>query len=436
MESQQTQRTYKQRFVRRLKYILPVAFILSLLFTSTDEWPEKFAWMIRFSFIPCGTLIALYYAEYFADQRGWAQWAAGSLKFVGMLVGICITTTITTVILDEQFNLPASTFEVVTAKPISDSSENDSPSKGDSSSNTSERSLGRSNEFNQLDTLAQAADSENRKINIHFSTGSVDTAEVAQELGVDEDLIEVIQTKNSIRNYRGQLVANCVLGLFFIIPILIRDSRRQGRNLMLKSKELEIQKLKELKVKAELETLQAKINPHFLYNSLNSIASLIYSRPEAAESMVLGLSDLFRYSINAQGENLSTVESELQMVRTYLEIEQHRFGDNLTYQLEVEDKVRLKSIPRFLIQPLVENAIKHGIAKITKGLLRVQVKEMAEGGVEILVYDNGPAFSKELNTGYGLKSIQDKLDLLFPGKSSFQLNNGSEKHVRITLKYS
>ncbi len=134
----------------------------------------------------------------------------------------------------------------------------------------------------------------------------------------------------------------------------------------LKEKELDLVKVKQLITQAELQTLQSKINPHFLYNSLNSIASLIHEDADKAEDMTLKLSRLFRYSINSPKENLAPVKEEIEIVNTYLEIEKVRFGDRLNFITHIDESVKNMLVPRFLIQPLVENALKHGLNDMAK----------------------------------------------------------------------
>ena len=236
----------------------------------------------------------------------------------------------------------------------------------------------------------------------------------------------------SIHPLMMSLISNWLIGLIISIPIFIVQSKKQEADLKLKKKELEVHKLERMKAKSDLETLQAKINPHFLYNSLNSVASLIHDNPDAAEKMVLSLSDLFRYSINSQGENYSSVKKEVQMVRTYLEVERIRFDDKLETIIEIDPKAESYLIPRFLIQPLIENAIKHGTSKLQDGKLKLRVNK-TEAAIEISIYDNGPDFPANFNSGYGLRSTSDKLNLLFPKNYELSIYNGEDKHIHIKI---
>ena len=211
---------------------------------------------------------------------------------------------------------------------------------------------------------------------------------------------------------------------------------QQGRQLTRKLSEQEFQllNLEKLKTRAELDALQAKINPHFLYNSLNSIASLVHDDPDKAEEMTLLLSKLFRHSTGRDGQLFATLADELEMVQTYLQVEQVRFGNRLTFSVEVADPnlIDLK-LPQFLLQPIVENAIKHGIAKrADAGRIDVRIYQK-NGELHLCVHDNGPGFPDDLSGGYGLRSIQDKLKLLYGDDARVELQNWPLKQVLIVI---
>ena len=212
---------------------------------------------------------------------------------------------------------------------------------------------------------------------------------------------------------------------------------RQGRQVTRKLTEQEYQLLnmEKLKNRAELDALQARINPHFLYNSLNSIASLVHEDPDKAETMTLLLSKLFRYSTGRDGSHFCSLEQELDMVKTYLEVEAVRFGDRLTFTISpISQATSQVQIPQFLLQPIVENAIKHGIAKrADDGLITVQI-DHADDWLTIQVHDNGPAFPDTMGAGYGLRSIQDKLRLLYGETATVTLQNSPQKQVVLKLK--
>lgn len=231
----------------------------------------------------------------------------------------------------------------------------------------------------------------------------------------------------------SEVISNAITATIIGIPIFIRQGIKDKANKEIKAKERELEKAHQLNVQSQLEALQARVNPHFLYNSLNSIASLIHINPDQAEQMVLSLSELFRYSLNYSDGQLSTIAKEVKMVETYLGIEMIRFGDQLTCEIDVEPGLEKVLIPRFLLQPIVENAIKHGTSKIKKGSIRLSIARSGND-LEFKVADNGPDFPELFNSGYGLKSVTDQLQLIYEDNHSFELLNSPEKHVRIVLK--
>lgn len=205
------------------------------------------------------------------------------------------------------------------------------------------------------------------------------------------------------------------------------------RKRKLNEKELEVTRLIALKTKAELDALHSKVNPHFLYNALNSIADLSITDGKKARKMTIALADLFRYSINYSNNNYSTIKDEVEMTDSYLQIEKIRFEDQLSYTLQVEEGLNHFLVPRFILQPLVENAVKHGLkatGKMTSINLTVKRNNT---GIVMNVADNGPAFPDELVPGYGVKSVYDKLDLLFPDNYEMYFSNTPAKQVSLHI---
>jgi sensor histidine kinase YesM len=198
-------------------------------------------------------------------------------------------------------------------------------------------------------------------------------------------------------------------------------------------RELEISKLNEQKTKAELEALQAKVNPHFLYNTLNSIAELSLHQGAKARQMTIALAELFRYSLNKKDETLIAVEEEVEMVENYLMIEKIRFEDKLEVSIEVDEAARHLKVPKFILQPLVENAVKHGLKEPDKkGVIRVVIRSKA-GKIDVMIYDNGSPFPEDIRTGYGLRSVMDKLTLFYPGEHTIYFENEPTKQVTISM---
>lgn len=253
-------------------------------------------------------------------------------------------------------------------------------------------------------------------------------------LYLGKGLLVLISAKNIPLNYtlndlffkfNGSIVFRLNLiwsGLFAYY--WIENEKTNEQHFLLK--ELELTQLKELKTKADLEALQAKINPHFLYNSLNSIANAIDDEPQKAKQMTLLLSKFFRFTTNAQSQHYWTLNEELDLVRTYLSIEKIRFGDRLDFRIPEPDSALSNClIPRFLIQPLVENAIKHGISKIP-GVGMMGILVTADNDfIELRIYDNGMPFNPGFQQGYGLRSVNEKIKLLGGEYASFTIFNES-----------
>jgi len=222
----------------------------------------------------------------------------------------------------------------------------------------------------------------------------------------------------------------------FMVVMVDAGCRYVIRLQLLKNKatELETLKLKDQLMQAQLDALHAKINPHFLYNSLNSIAGLALTDGHKTRKMAILLSQFFRYSINRENSNLTTVKEEMGMTETYLEIERVRFEERLNYEICIEPGLEEFKIPRFILQPLVENSVKHGLKGNLQELF-IGIHARYEGKkLSLSVQDNGMPFAKNFEPGYGLKSVYDKLDLLFPGKYEVELYNSPEKQVRIIIE--
>jgi len=202
---------------------------------------------------------------------------------------------------------------------------------------------------------------------------------------------------------------------------------------IIRKKDVELARLGELHKQAELQSLRSKINPHFLYNSLNSIASLASTDAAKTEKMALALSDFFRYAINREQKQLNSLSEELNAIGTYLEIEKVRFGDRLNYEIVCPDHLLNIQIPQLLIQPIVENAIKHGISKLTEnGVVKIEILSQGKRLV-IRVFDNGPDFPEGPIGGYGIKNTMERLSILYGERAKINWENGEAKHIEISI---
>lgn len=230
-------------------------------------------------------------------------------------------------------------------------------------------------------------------------------------------------------SYVSAIYIGATTGLIYALARYLDIERKRKFD----EKELELSRMRQLKTQAELDALHSKINPHFLYNSLNSIADLSITDGKKARKMTIALADLFRYSINYSENNYSTVQEELSMAEVYLQIEKIRFEDQLNYSVQCDPEAAHYLMPRFLLQPIVENAVKHGL-KVTGKMTNIELSVLLKPeGLDIRIADNGPDFPEEINPGYGVKSVFDKLDLLFPGNYSVQFLNKPEKQIVIQI---
>lgn len=192
-------------------------------------------------------------------------------------------------------------------------------------------------------------------------------------------------------------------------------------------------KLQKKNIEVQFAALQSKINPHFLYNALNTIAGMATVNGEKTRQIALSLSRFFRYSINREEEMVIPLEEEAAMMETYLKIEKIRFDDQLTYHIDMPDDTRRVKIPRMLLQPIVENCVKHGM-KGDGSVLKINITfSLAGHTLIILIKDNGAAFPKDIIPGYGIQSVYDKLDMLFPNRYDIALITSPEKEFRICL---
>lgn len=186
----------------------------------------------------------------------------------------------------------------------------------------------------------------------------------------------------------------------------------------------EAQLVKQL-VEAELRALRAQINPHFLFNSLNSVAALIVADPRAAEEMIIRLAKIFRHVLTYHDRPFSSVNEEISFLETYLEIEKVRFGERLQVHFDVQEAVAQLSVPTLILQPLVENSIKHGLGpKVGENQLTIRARKQTDY-LELTVEDNGVGasaprkLSERKSTGLGLRNVEERLQTVYHGNARF-----------------
>jgi two-component system LytT family sensor kinase len=180
-------------------------------------------------------------------------------------------------------------------------------------------------------------------------------------------------------------------------------------------------------VRAQLQTLKMQLHPHFLFNTLNGIASLTYENPKAANRMLARLSELLRMTLEDDGAQEVPLRKELEFNRRYLELEQIRLGDRLTTKLDIAPETLDACVPNLLLQPLVENAIRHGIAPYSaRGEICVHAHR-DNGTLHLRVTDNGPGLTGDSiapgGTGVGLKNSRARLRQLYGSAHRLELKN-------------
>ncbi len=206
-----------------------------------------------------------------------------------------------------------------------------------------------------------------------------------------------------------------------------------------RERELRAAELEKNLVKAKLQALQMQLNPHFLFNSLHSISALMHQDVESADRMIVRLSDLLRAALENSDAQEVTLRAELKFLQSYLEIEQIRFGSRLAVKTQIPPDVLDARVPNLILQPLLENAIRHGIEPHAKpGVIELRAQR-ANGELTLDVSDNGGGVNdaNALNEGVGLSNTRARLRTLYGEAHRFELSNRPEGglRVRVTIPF-
>jgi hypothetical protein len=188
---------------------------------------------------------------------------------------------------------------------------------------------------------------------------------------------------------------------------------------------------------AELRALKAQVNPHFLFNSLHSISALTSSEPKRAREMCIALADFLRSTLGLGDKELIPLEEELSLIHSFLAVEKIRFGARLQMEEQVDSEVLDCMVPPLILQPLVENAVAHGIANLTEGgWIRLHAGFANEQNSVSIVVDNSfdPEAPARRRSGVGLANVRRRIDTRYGTNASFSVNkNGGEFHVGLLL---
>jgi signal transduction histidine kinase len=189
---------------------------------------------------------------------------------------------------------------------------------------------------------------------------------------------------------------------------------------------------------AQLHALKMQLHPHFLFNTLNAIAGLVRDRKDkAAVRMIAGLSDLLRHTLENSGKQEIPLREELDFLELYLDIQQMRFSDRLTVRMEVAPETLNARVPNLILQPLVENAIRHGVAaRVSSGLIAISAR-LVNGLLQLKVSDDGPGLKRdwrmEDGAGIGLSNTRERLKQLYGREHRFEVRNREGGGVEATL---
>jgi two-component system LytT family sensor kinase len=239
-----------------------------------------------------------------------------------------------------------------------------------------------------------------------------------------------------LTQWKGRLLGNSSFAIIIYGGILgagyAVDYYRKYRERELQASQLEAQL-----VQAQLQSLRMQLQPHFLFNTLNGIAGLVRNQEnKAAVDMISGLSQLLRHALANSDRQEVTLREELDFLELYLDIEQMRFSDRLSVEIKIDPATLEALVPNLILQPLAENAIRHGIARrVSSGTVRISAR-IQHGLLEINITDDGPGLKAEADpegSGIGLRNTRDRLERLYGEEYKFDVRNREPRGVEVTL---
>jgi sensor histidine kinase YesM len=222
--------------------------------------------------------------------------------------------------------------------------------------------------------------------------------------------------------------------------VIVSVSHAVGFYRKLNERELRTAELEQRLTQARLKALQMQLNPHFLFNTLHTISALVHQDVEVADQTIARLADLLRYALESTDEQEVSLAQELCFLQRYVEIEQTRFGDRLSFKTEIAPDVLEARVPNLVLQPLVENAIQHGIEPHIRPGEVLLTASRINGELHLSVQDNGGGLpSGQLHReGVGLSNTRIRLEHLYGGAQRFTLDNraagGLVVHIRIPFR--
>ena len=230
---------------------------------------------------------------------------------------------------------------------------------------------------------------------------------------------------------------NGILESLFLYGAILAAGYIATSRQRLAQQQIDAARLGEALTRAQLDALRRQIEPHFLFNALNSVVALIReNRTDAAVSTLVALSDVLRRLIDGSGRQDVALGEDVQFLERYLEIQKMRFADRLRIEIDVAEDLRAARVPWLVLQPLVENAIKHGIAGCAgEGKVRVAASR-ADGRLDLSVYNDGPQLAACGDSGVGLANVRKRLQGLYGSEFAFDLRNaGGGVEASLSLPY-
>jgi signal transduction histidine kinase len=228
------------------------------------------------------------------------------------------------------------------------------------------------------------------------------------------------------------------LSLIFGISVHLYESLREQlavTSLQLRTRQRDAERARKLALVAQLASLESRVRPHFLFNTLNSISALVREQPEQAEQMIERLSSLLRFSLDANHHRTVPLRDEVKLARAYLEIEKARFGARLQFSFDIPVEFNAVAVPPFALQTLVENSVKYAVSQRRAGG-KIHVTACAQDDSLLLqVCDDGPGFTTAaITAGHGLDNLQARLAALFAGRATLDIASQTEAAtVTLTL---
>ncbi|PKN38680.1 MAG: hypothetical protein CVU62_00320 [Deltaproteobacteria bacterium HGW-Deltaproteobacteria-2] len=231
-----------------------------------------------------------------------------------------------------------------------------------------------------------------------------------------------------------QMIIGGLLFSFFGVYFFLTKIRLKYRSEMIAREKTRRTDMEKENLSANLKVLQAQIEPHFLFNTLSNILSLIDTKPDTGKSMLLDLTKYLRTSLSRTLPEKTTLSQEMSMIKAYLDIHKIRMDERLNYKIDVPDNLWQHSFPPMLLQPLVENAIKHGLEPKVEGG-EIVIRAIEENNLlKIEVADTGLGFSDLDKPGLGITNVRERLSLLFGEKGRLIIEENKPHGVRATIE--